>query len=288
MSLVAARYPMMIGARYAASMYRRRRAIRRAGRVARLAGVAYRNRGTLKSGYKRARMAIKTRQAKRARFSTRNVGEPVGTSTSKRFTSKDTTSVAKDSRTLYSEELTIIPHSSNNVIDNRQRNIVNLRGFKICMEFLNNIGQTQYFHVAIVSPKNSNSTVETTDFFRGTGSSRAVDFGQALSSLDFHCRGINTDKYTVLMHKRYRIQGNSNSTYVDRSGRNYMNMMMYKKIKRQLRFEQTADNSPISGRIFLVYWSDLFATADGTAPTTGAYAVGERHIAYFKEPSHCC
>jgi len=286
MSGTLVRYGAMAAMRYRRPIMRAYRRRSRMGYAARAIGVAYRNRSTIRAGFKRTRKAMLARRSKKQRFSTTNIGESVGTSSTKRVIQLNSNPTAKNSRQLYVVDLTDIPHSPDNSINGRQRNIVNCRGIKLCLEVSNGNGSPLYFNMALLAAKDGLSGVQTTDFFRASGNQRATDFDQALTSLEFHCLPINVDKYTVLKHKRMRLVGTSQSSFIERSGKSYMNIEFYQKLKRQLRWDETSQTQPTSGGVFLVYWADVFQSDGGSTPVTGTYTVTERHICYFKEP--CC
>lgn len=286
MSGTLVRYGAMAAMRYRRPImraYRRRSAY---GLAARAAGVAWRNRRGIRAGFKRGRKAVLARKAKRQRFSTTNVGESVGTSSAKRVIQINSDPVAKNTRELNVVDLTDIPHSTDNSINARQRNVVNVRGVKLCMEVSNSNGAPLYFNMAILSAKDGVAGIQTANFFRASTGERAVDFDQTLTGLEFHCLPINVDKYTVLKHKRFRLIGTSQASFTERTGKSYMNLDFYMKLNRQLRWDQTSGIQPISGGVFLVYWADLFQASGGDTPVTGTYSITQRHITYFKEP--CC
>lgn len=256
---------------------------------------AYNNRATLKwagkSLYRAARSMYRKRKhnmsvGKNAR---RRIGERVGTQSCKKARPIDLDMATKNTRTLYAHELTILPETSSNLINRRQRDIVNLRGFKICMQFLNIRDKPMLCNVAIISPKDnqalSASATSVQDFFRNMGlsDSRSMNFDNTLRSSEFHCHPINVDKYYVLMHKRFKMPGFTDvANYRTNSGNNWRTWEKYIRLKRQLRF-QPDTTFPINGRIFLVYWYDGFANAGGTVASGGVSTQVDATL-YFKEP----
>lgn len=230
----------------------------------------------------------------------RRVGEPVGYGTTKRFTTIDLEPATRTSRRLFVREMTQIPQVDATVdqIDQRQRSMVNLRGFKICMELKNNGGTPLLFNMAVVSPKGQNVNLTQNplltigdavedNWFRGNGNTRSIAFdGGSLNSNDFHCRPINTDEYNVLMHKRINLNTfPAATTWENQRGSNYKFIMKYVPIKRQIRFDTNARDSCASGKIFFVYWYDNFQQPIG-ASATDSLIVSERYITYFKEPKN--
>lgn len=260
-------------ARYARMAYRYGPTVARgAVKIARWAARRYRARR--RSGY---------RPAKRARFSKTNIGERVGVSNSKpRIQVRNANYITRDTRVLYTENLTQTDQGPNR--NTRERGIINCRGFRICMAVRNLRARPMYFNCAVVSPKNAGVVTEA-NFFRASGTARGSNFDNSKTSLEFHCLPINTDKFTILKHKRYRlIKGGDNfSQYADFSGRNYMNIDWYIKLKRQLRYDDTTSESPIDGSVYLVYWCDDWDAIGGASSNVGAIATMGRHIMYFRD-----
>ena len=247
-------------------------AARAAGRIAKWAYRRYRSRRT---GY---------RSAKRARFSTIHIGEKVGTSSSKVNEQKNTSLVAKNTRTLYAQNLTTVTFGADR--NERERGIINCRGFRICMAMVNDINVPMYANVAVIHQKDAETAPAETNFFRGPGAQRGQDFGNALTSLEFHCLPINTDKYVVLKHKRLLLAPDIEVTgdFNNNKGKNYANLDWYVKLKRQLRFDNSAVSTPTNGNVWLVYWFDTWPAAANATPTNTAVRVTERHLMYFHEP----
>lgn len=204
-----------------------------------------------------ARWYRRRRGRRPTRFSRSQIGHRVNESTGKRYTIEDSIN-NYNTRTLYKIDLTNIPKTTSNEIDSRQRDIVNLRGFKFCIELQNRLERPLYFNYAVLSPKNG-QTVSEENFFRGSGNGRGLTFSNLLlSSNDFHCRPINADEYIILRHKRYRLSSlvlEGGSNYTENSGKNYMNIMKYVKLKRQIRYDGLdAQSSPV----VFVFWFDSF------------------------------
>ena len=125
--------------------YRHRTKLKWGLRAARGAGIAWRNRGAISSGYKRARGMIRGRAKKRRR---RNVGgEQVGTSTTKKYFIDAGVGLGSlDTRTAYIEDLTILPKQGvNDEINLRDRDVANIRGVKFCWELQNQALTVLYF-----------------------------------------------------------------------------------------------------------------------------------------------
>lgn len=223
-------------------------------------------------------------RAAKSRFSHRNIGEPPGTGTAKRCATLDRDIVTEDTRTLYTHNLVTIQEGT--AIDERMRRIVNIRGFHICAELRNRSTAPMYMNVAILATKGGteSSSVGVSDFFRASvGGNRARDFANDLTGMEFHCLPINTDRYTILRHKRFRFIEDGGTTYNSQSGRDYTNINWYVRLNRQLRYDSNT-GTPESGNVYLVYWADLFETNSGTAPITGAFSNSWRVVTTFREP----
>ena len=247
-----------------------------------------------KFGYRRYRRSrkrrykSKARAAKRQRFSRKNIGETPGLSNAKRSLQQNSNASNFSSRTLNVKNLCQIPFGDDT--DERQRHLINMRGFKLCFMVRNRTDRPVYWHWALISSKiNLNNTPSTDNFFRGSGNQRGVDFANDLTSLEFHCLPINTDIYNILKHKKYRINSYGRTTSADattwqeHSGRNYMDVKAWIPLKRQLRFDNNTSDSPISGSVFLVHWCDQISTSGGVAPVSTVLSIQQRHIAYFRE-----
>jgi len=239
--------------------------------------------GKRKKSQKQARAAMK----KKAKFSPKNVGHDAGMDSGKDTdVVNDSSLIAYDSRSFHVTDITALEQATSaNSISRRQRQIVYLKGFKICEEISNNLDSPLYYNIAVVAPHGNTSTPNQTDFFRSTGgTTRSTDFGTSLSSLEFHCLPINTDKYTVLYHKRIMLNAvNNTASFAARDGRNYCVHDHYVKMNRQIRYDDTTSGS-CENPVYVVHWADEFQTASGSAVVSGAYSKQRRYVMYFKEP----
>lgn len=220
------------------------------------------------------------------------IGESVGTGTAKQRTEKSTTLTNLPAKQLVQKELVDIPKTTTNSIDSRQRDMVNLRGIKICFMIKNNHtdGIPCYFNWAIITPKalDTGATgVPTTDFFRGEGNARGQDFTNTLDWLDLYCRNINTDKYQIHTRQRHRIAGvwnaqdNAPTTTNDKVNVGLAGERMIEKyipINRQMRWNDTVHPEK---NIYMVWWCSF------SDDTTVSYAQYQYRITcYFKEPKN--
>lgn len=208
------------------------------------------------------------------------VGENIGSGSTKNHTVSLGVS-PRSTRTLYFQELTGLPQiTTQSSISSRSRQIVNCRGFKLCIEFENLEVESQYFNFAVVCSKHGNTPPGATDFFRAQddGNTRSVDFSNSLSSNEFHCLPINTDIYNVLMHRRFHVPGTgANQGYTRRR------LDRYIKINRQLRYPQSGDIESETP-IHLIYWSSRGMKIPGTTPVASAFQIQYKVIHYFREP----
>lgn len=227
--------------------------------------------------YKRARAKAAAR---------RSIGERVGKSNAKKHLNKDSNPTLKDTRVQYTHDLSEISRvsSATEDINDRTRDVVNLRGFKLCVEVSNKLTAPLYFNYAVVHNKEDNDAAPTTvDWFRGFETTRSIDFSTSLSANKFHCFPINTDKYHVLLHKRMRLNSVTPTTYSEASGRSYANISKYIKINRQLRWKNSTATKPETGNIWVVYWADAYEAASFATSTANAFSITENYITYFRE-----
>lgn len=190
-------------------------------------------------------------------------------------------------RILYANEMQSIGKGTNNEINLRQRDVTHISGFKICIEMRNNFTvQPLYVNVAVVYDKRSNdgtTVVSQNDFFRSRGgNTRAQDFGLNLGSTEFRCLPLNTDRFSVLRHKRFMLMARDleNSTYASGAMRNFKIYEDWISLKRKITFEDGSAQS----KIWLLMWCDGFMTVPGAASIPDALSVQRRVTVYFREP----
>jgi len=223
----------------------------------------------------------------RQKFSTRNIGLAPNTGTAKRFTIlNDQSNFA--SRGLFTTNLVEIPQTTTNAINQRQRNIVNISGFKICLEVRNNTESPLVWNWAIISPRDSVG-ITLSDFFRGNGTTRGVDFSDALSSCDINHRAINSDNFYILKRGKFtlvQVGTGSNPTtgFTTRTGFNYIQTQRYFKLNRQIRYDGPNGNNVETKSVFFVHWADNILVPEGTAAVADAYTLRQHLVTYFREP----
>ena len=228
-----------------------------------------------------------SRRYKKQNFSPRRIGDPIGSSEAKQHITQQVGALARDTRILYWRDLTQVQKGDDR--ENRERNIINLSGWRMHMYAINLTQQPLTMHWAIVSNKQDHTAVpNNVDFFRSSGTSRAADFGTDLTGLQYHSLHINTDKYVVLKHKKFLLTPSKiwaqSENYVANSGNNYRYIKWWIKCRRQLRFERNADTIPYTGRVYLVHWAATLDSDVTQAPQENAYKVGIRTIMYWREP----
>lgn len=190
----------------------------------------------------------------------------------------------ENTRTLYWRELTDISKGSE--IDDRERDLINIRGFKICMMTWNVSNEPTYFNWAIITPKGCSglgegNSVSDSNFFRGYDDTRELDFSPSLSAIQFHCNAINSDVWTVLKHKRHILGEDTTGTFTLRN--RYPNaklIMRYFKMNRSVRYNDGRCTTPV----FWVWWYDKI-NANGGALAEPDLRAQWRRITYFREPT---
>lgn len=249
-----------------------------------------RRRGRRRGGYKR-------RQLKRVGFYP-NSRATCKTASSVSLTDGDfDTGTDWKINTLHALHLTTIQHGVG--ADERERNVVNCRGFRIRFNVQNfyteNIepGATPlYMNMALVSPRGYQITSATQNtylneaFFRSFGSSRVRNFDAPLAGLTRHTLPINTDKWAVIWHHR-KVIGSQSGEEKFSSGaggpRNWHSLSRYIKVGRQTRYVDGTTTS-CQNQIWLLIWFSPFNQNSGSTDTVKAANAWLSVIQYFKDP----
>lgn len=238
----------------------------------RLGSFAMRNRGSIMSAAARMKRSFQAKQ--RAK-----IGDRIGTSSARRdLVVEDNTAI--NTRTLYFAQLDDISEGTGN--NQRMRDQLNIRGFRIFMNVTNNTGNAVYFNFAVVSCINQDQPT-TFNFFRSYGTPRAVTFSTSLTSTDFHFRPINTDEYAVLSHKRFHF-GSAPSTGNLGSTSHYKQILMWVPVKRQQRYdtEATSGTAELSQKkIYKCFWCDTNNTGASALPVTTLQYIS-KVVVYFR------
>lgn len=193
-------------------------------------------------------------------------------------------------RTLHATPLLIIERGDE--LNKRERDIINLRGIKMCIEFNHEdvVAQPLYLNIAVVKSKtrqlNNTSQQNYTslsDFFRATGGdTRSQDF-EAATNLEMHCSPINTDEFHVFMHKRLRL-GVNGGGYDNERAKGYLVFDKYLSLKKQIRFQAAATINP-NEQLHLVWWCSQMFSSTAT-PTANAITARRKTMVYFRETKH--
>lgn len=249
--------------------------------------MGYRKRryGRRRSRYSnRRRYSKRRRMAKSYRFSRKNVGVPTGIALAKR---QKTFEVDQDrnSRTLSWD--TVIDVEKGEDINQRERNMIKVHGIKLTYYFSNKFAKPLILHYGFISPKSS-TQVSVTDWFRSSGNTRSADFAAGLKSLDYQSLGINTDLYTVLVHKKKYLAPGITPTvnwYSTGNALSWTFGKMYLKINRIIRFNSDTDTVPQAGNIFFFQYCCGAGELTGT-PTAAIYTQ-VRADCFFSDVGYC-
>lgn len=259
----------------------------RARRAGRTIGRAYRiyRAGRIFRGVKRTvgqlgGLRKKRRTGQRSRVGDTNYDRPA-----KRNETVFDSGASKNDNTFYNEIITNIGRTTTGEINLRNRDVINLRGFHICMEIKNNLETPLYFNICLVNLRKQEGAFQD-DFFRSTSNERAVDFSNVnLNTLDRWCRPINVDKYNVLWRKRILLGPirDTAAGYSDAKSKSWMTLRKYIKINRQIRYDDgAADSTTDNCELRLIYWYGVFGSTN--VVTTAVATQSTRVLVYFREP----
>lgn len=209
------------------------------------------------------------------------IGKPRSTANSKRRTMYSEDNLIS-TRTLYFRNLVDIPKGTTNSINERDRHICYISGFKLCFELLNRGTPPMCMNLAVVYDKRSNDTVgtvSTSDFFRGGGSGRASDFSNSLSSNEFRCLPMNKDRFTILWHRRIMLGTDDGAGFSVGNHNNYRVLDKWLPLKKQITWE----DGDAQSKIWLLWWCDGFDIAAAATPLANQATVNLRAVTYFRE-----
>jgi len=216
------------------------------------------------------------------------IGYTPGSGTASRRNVVDSWSAAaaaKNSKTLYNDELTSIPRKTGVEVNARERDIVNLLGFTLRLGFRNfRDTNAAVIRAAVVSPIDRDN-ITNVDFFRGYQNKRSQDFASTLDTSQSMHSPINRDKYVVLWEKKFHIGPVADAAAgvnFSRTTDSYTEFNAFVPLNRQLRYHGSAAGD-CSDKLFLVYWYD--------APLAEGSATGESFVrchrwcaAHWKDP----
>lgn len=215
-----------------------------------------------------------------------NIGEPKNFASDKKSLQSNGDNVNHDTRTPYSQNLVdIVKATGAQEIDGRLRQTINITGFSIEIMMRNRGASWILANFAVVSPKNQNSDPPSVDgFFREYSTSRDVNFSTALNSNQFHTYPISTDKWRILMHKRYQMAplANNGAGSWDVGNVNFLKRKLWVPLKRTIVFNDDAtDESEV--KVFLLFWFDTAEANGGDAAVVNQVYGGVRTVTYFNE-----
>lgn len=258
----------------------------------------YANRGNLAKAGKLAKFIYQRRSkfkqyAAKMRKNQVNTGRGMGAA--KKTQLSNNIPQLQNSRELLFQELTAINKTeidiANNLavtnleinrINRRQRQIIFVRGFQIDQYVQNVSDSPLLYNMAVIQPINS-TAVSTSGWFREYTESRDVDFSTGLGALQIHEYPISTDKYRVLLHKRYTLGPVASGTQFNTTGPpNFLRLKHYVKFNKQIRFNDDSTTFA-EQRVYLVFWADNFNAPPGAVVKVNAYNVASRTTTVWDE-----
>lgn len=235
-----------------------------------------------------ASRAYKARKAKRSSKKrkvdgTTKVGEPMRLTHSKRDMTYSVMDLQFDSRTLYSQELTAVVGGDGE--NDRRRQLINCKGFEICIHVTNKQDQPLFVNFAILAPKHTSSGISATDFFRSNDGARGTNFSTVLTALELAYLPINTDKYTILRHMRMQLnsmQDRASYYNSDAGPGNWISKKMWLPINRQLRYDNNIATS-CATPMYVVYWCDIMRQPASSAVAANVASMSLMHTMFFTD-----
>lgn len=229
---------------------------------------------------KRARVVLirKRRSARgRGRFSKKAIGEPVGTSNTKNF--DNTVEGSIGTRQPYN--MTLVAVAKGTQISQRERDIINCRGFQIFFDIRNEgltANDVLYVNCAVVAPKDS-IAINPVNFFRALSDldSRSYDFNLGRTSIELHRLPLNTDTFTILKHKRFSLtQKGAGIAGFQKTFKWWI------PLRRQLTYGDANADSCITP-IFFVYWCDKAFNSSGAPAVPNVAVVQIKVTTFFRD-----
>lgn len=252
-------------------------------------------RRVIRRKYRRSRMA---RSGLRTRST---IGHRVGSSNCKAVYLQIGATVSLKTKNFARFLLTDIDEGE--AINQRERKLVNLRGFKIRLTGTNLLNVPMWVNIAVVKDEfadaqDNNSTFANEDFFRGYGAEREATASNALNGQQWAFLPMNPGRFTILKRKRIWLGPRSNSsptlnpvvttfTYDPYVQKNWFTKTMYVPVKRQLRYKSQNGAFCDDPLYMLVWCSYLGETNIAAQPATGNALEFEPDIVtYFKDPKN--
>jgi len=240
---------------------------------------------------RRARAATTIQRAYRARKSrvsrTRQIGSSIWTGNCKSQVTANQDMILRTDNTLWVNDITDLPQG--NEMDQRERGIINCRGFKINCLFYNILASTAVFvNFAVIAPKklSTDTPAQGENFFRANGSNRSTDFaGVGETPFERHIRSINPDDYTILWHKRFMLAPSQAAAGGANMGslRSIRHIAKYIRLNRAITYERQESIKATDGQVAIAYWFGRAGATDGSTQAN-TVSVHERVVMYFKEP----
>lgn len=221
---------------------------------------------------------------KQFKFGRSNVGQRVGEGTTKNEQTASESLITKQSNSLQVYDMCKIALGQG--INERERFIVNLRGFKIKYLCRNIDTRPICLNWAIVAGRSKNVILDT-DLFRSAGGSVRASGISDGNGFQNTLADINTDEYVCMKHKRvFLSEGNDPTTKWNTNAKKSSWSMreFYFPLKRQLRY---ADNTTTSctEKVFFIFWLTILDDITNATPTNVAQW-SLQIKAYFKEPKN--
>jgi len=220
------------------------------------------------------------RPLKRARFnrsktvlSKAHIGEPVGSSCTKKFQSGAINTYG--TRDLFMSSLTACARGAD--INDRLSDTINIRGFSVRTVIQSHANILLNMAVVAVKDPDVTGLVTKTDFFRYAFTTRAVDFSIALSAAEFHLYPLNSDKFTVLKHDRCIMAEDFTGAtpYVK-------TIDWWVPLNRQVTYKDDTSGS-CNDNIFVIWWMDYPTALPASAGGAGAADIQVLACTEFRE-----
>lgn len=247
---------------------------------------SYPKRGRKRTTRNKRTRRSKSRSWKKSRLA--KIGHQVGSGNAKRWVNVNA-AISENLRTIYTIDLTNVPPGT--AINQRRRDMVNIRGFKMSHQFKNNNPNPVILNYAIVMDKRQMdgvAAVTDEDFFRGNFTQRAQNFALTLSGTVMNSLSLNPERFVILMRKRMMLgpgfvtdpEATSQTGYSYDVTKSYRYFNHYVPIRRQFRFEDDKCQTPL----VLIYWYDFFMAPPDQTQTTNVVDHQIYGVTYFKEP----
>lgn len=172
--------------------------------------------------------------------------------------------------------------------DEREKDVIQLKGWKICVNLSNTAAQPITVNYALISPKvDYNAGVMAqfnAEFFRSYGAERAQDFATTANYLTLCQTPINPDRWNILWRKTIRLGGMRDGSF-DKPV-NYVpsqkQMNQYIKLNRKMVYESTTSSFTECAPVYLVRWVVRDFQAPGGA-SQATFGLQTRIVTYFSD-----